>query len=89
MARETFQFLPISLSPRLPVYHLGDASMNSGHSKLIKVFNRYPFPLSSTINGLAVENMKSKFEVRIGLFEGSERLLDFDIHSHFFLDMVS
>jgi len=88
MAREAFQFLPISLSPRLPLYHLGDSAMYSWHSKLIKVFDRDPFPFSLPVDSFAVINMKGKFEVRKSLLESSERLLDFHIHSYLFLDIV-
>jgi hypothetical protein len=55
----------------------------------MEVPDSHPFPFSSSINGLAAENTKSEFEVRIGLVKSAEGLLDFDIHSHFFLDMVS
>jgi hypothetical protein len=55
----------------------------------MEIPDSHPFPFSSSVNGLADENMKGEFEVRIGLFESSDRLLDFDIHSHFFFDMVS
>ena len=84
-----FLLLPISRSPNLPLYHFGDSSMYSGHSKLIKVLDRYPFPSSFSINSLAGENMKSKFEVSKGLLESSDRLLDFNVDSHFFFDIVS
>jgi len=89
MARGAVHFLPISLSPRLPVYYLGDSSMDSRHGKLIKVFDRDPFLFPLPINGFAVINMKGKLEVRIGLFESSDRFSDFDIHSHVFPYIVS
>ena len=42
-----------------------------------------------SINGLAVKNIKGELEMRIGLVESPDRLFYFDIHSHFFLDVVS
>ena len=55
----------------------------------MEITDSHPFPFFSSCNGLAVENMKGQLEVSEGLHEGSDRLLDFDLHPHFFLDMVS
>jgi hypothetical protein len=55
----------------------------------MEVPDSHPFPFSSSTNGLAAENTKSEFEVSKGLLESAKGLLDFDIHSHFFLDVVS
>ncbi len=89
MAREAFHFHPISLSPPLPVYHLGDAAMDSGHGELVKFFDWDPPPFFAFPRSLAVIDLEGKFEVSEGLFESADGLFDFDIHSHFFLDMIS
>ena len=83
------QFLPIFLFPYLPNYHFSDFSVNTGHRIKSEISNGDPFPISFSIEMLAMKDMQGKFEMRIGLMKNSYKLFDFNIHFHFFLDSVS
>lgn len=54
--------------------------MYSWHSKLIKVLDKYPFPIFVfvRIRRLALIKMQGEFEVRIGLVESPQKGLYFD-----------
>lgn len=84
-----FLLLPISRSPNLPLYHLRDSSVDSGHREKMETSNIHPFPFVTIVQSVAVKNMEGEFEVSEGLFESAEGLLDLDIYSHFSLDMGS
>ena len=70
-------------------YSICNPTINSGHRKLIKVFDRDPFHFPLPMHSFAVINVERKLEMRIGLFESSDRFFDFDIHAYVFLDIVS
>jgi hypothetical protein len=55
----------------------------------MKVSNGYPLPFYYPIEMLAMIDMESKLEMREGLPESSDKLLDFNIHFHFFFNSVS
>ena len=63
--------------------------MDSWHGELVKVFNWNPLSFFTFPRSLASIDMEGQFEVGEGLLESAEGPLDFDIHSHFFLDMAS
>ena len=54
----------------------------------MEIPDSHPFPFVTFVKSVAAKNMEGEFEVSEGLFERAEGLLDFDIHSHFFLDIV-
>jgi len=55
----------------------------------MKVLDRDPFPFSLSIPWLAMIDMETKLEVRKGLLESPDKLLDFNIYSYFFLNITS
>jgi hypothetical protein len=63
--------------------------VDPGQSKLIKVLDRNPFPFLFIILQFTVKNMEGEFEVGEGLSESSDKLLDFDIQSQVFSDIIS
>ena len=67
----------------------GDSPMNSGHWKKMKFFDGNPSSFSISFEGLAVINREGEFEVGEGLSESSDKLLDFDIQSQVFSDIIS
>jgi hypothetical protein len=84
------QSLPVRQAGAIRILQLkGNLSMDSGHGKKVEFLNRNPFSPSSSIETLAVKDLKRKFKVRISLVERSNKLFHFDIHSRFFLDVVS
>ena len=63
--------------------------MDSGHRKEVQVFYRNPTPIFISVDGLAMISLQGEFEVGKSLVKCSHRLFYFDIHSHFFLEVVS
>ncbi len=63
--------------------------MDSRHGIKIKASNGDPISLSLRIDWLAMIDAETKLEVRKGLFESPDDLLDFNVYPHFFLDIAS